>query len=37
MYILAYTGIGLSTLVYVVLGLVALGIGLVRWSRSRRR
>lgn len=35
MYILAYTGIGLTPLVYIVLGLVIIGIGLVKWSRRR--
>lgn len=35
MYMLAYTGVGLTPLVYITLGLVLAGVWLIKWAKNR--
>lgn len=35
MYMLAYTGVGLTPLVYITLGLILVGVGIIKWTKKR--
>ena len=35
MYMLAYTGVGLTPMVYITLGLILVGVGIIKWAKKR--